>query len=143
MVRDLRNIMRVDAGWWVRITRGTRGYDQVVHSHCFADVKHGGSRAALAAARAWRNAKLVRLPQPKTGGKGSVRPGFGYVRRARVMRRVMVAPVWVAVIRLETRWSSTSRSIELWGSGEARLQCEEWLAKRRGELRRRAKHEGT
>ena len=60
--RDLRNVTRLDhvSSWWVRLQRGGEKINRR-----FRDRDHGGTRKALAAAQAWRDAEVARLgPTP-------------------------------------------------------------------------------
>lgn len=137
-----RNVTRMDYarthGWWVRVYRGV-GADKRCHSKHFSDGKHGGKRAALRAARAWRDRTLARLPASTLGNRGrAVPPGHGYVRRVLKMARVASHPVWVTWLRVEDgRCKSTSYSVELHGERAAQDMAERWLTRERKALRTR------
>src|SRR5581483_2950429 len=62
-----KGISRIDdpgrhgVGWYARVVFGG-----VTHSKYFADVPHGGTRAAFQKALAWRNAKEKEVGKPRT-----------------------------------------------------------------------------
>jgi hypothetical protein len=118
MAREM-NITRFEfgrtRGWWVRIRR--RG--KAVQSF-FSDGVHGGRAKALAKARRQRDAWLRTLPDPVDPLRK--RPSVRIYRDASSGR-----PVWRVYIRFPGGGiASTSRSIERYGSGEARRLCEVW-----------------
>lgn len=129
---------RNQKSWWVRLQRFDERGKRITHSKNFADLKLGGTAAALALAKRWRNTMLRKLPAKKLGA-GAVEPGHGYVRRiVRTQRRATKITCWIAWLRVEGRRNkSATRSIALWGDAEARRQCELWLARERRELRKR------
>jgi hypothetical protein len=136
-----RNISRMEygrtRGWWVRIYRGAGG-NKRCHSKLFSDTTNGGKRAALRAARAWRDLMLARLPEADKHSGRRVEPGHGYVRRTVRLRRVAAHPVYVAWLRIEyQRCKSTNYSVTLHGEGGAREMAERWLARERRALRAR------
>jgi hypothetical protein len=141
-VADLRNITRIDHArthaWWVRIYRTVEGHKGCT-SAMFSDGARGGKRKALKAALAWRDEMLqVLRPPSRRGSTKVVPPGYGYVQRAVLPRRVGSSDCYRAWIRVEGgRCKCTSRSIAVWGVRGAKLQCEEWLAGHRRELRSR------
>jgi hypothetical protein len=114
-----RNITRFEfgrtRGWWVRIRRRGRRVQAF-----YSDGKHGGRAAALAKARRRRNQWLRSLPPP-------IDP-----RRKKPSLRVYRDDssghaVWRVHIRFPGGGvASTSRSIALYGSREARRLCERW-----------------
>ena len=133
------NITRMDYGrtraWWVRFYRGPAG-GQRCTSKLFSDAVHGGKRKALAQARAWRDLTAGTVPA-KLRRRGEA-PGYGYVRRAELLRRVERCPAFVAWILLEGgRVASTNYSVTRWGELGAKRKCERWLAGHRRELRKR------
>lgn len=137
-----RNITRLDYGsthaWWVRFTRGSRGDGQTVVSRMFSDGVYGGNRKALGAAKKWRDRMSRKVPPPVKGGTPApVPPGYGYVRRTTIQRRVGTSDVWLAWIRLEDgRCASSTSSIERWGNAAARRRAEAYLARKRKQLGR-------
>jgi hypothetical protein len=118
MARE-KNVTRFEfgrtRGWWVRIRRRNRKVQAF-----FSDGKHGGRAAALAKARRQRDRWLRTLPPPidPRRKKASVRiyrdASSGY-------------PAWRVHIRFPGGGvASTSRSIRLYGSSEAKRLCERW-----------------
>ena len=103
----MRYIRRVDSGhhtWKVQIKRA----NAVWHKY-FTDTQYGGKRAALAAAKAWRDELLPRISGPQyevwkreqprptnTSGVGGVWRG---VRRSFKNGRVWEWPFWQAFWR--------------------------------------------
>jgi len=116
---SLRNITRFEfgrtQGWWVRIRRRGRQVQAF-----FSDGKHGGRKAALREARRQRDRWLRTLPEP-------IDP-----RRKKPSLRVYRDdssghPAWRVHIRFPGGGvASTSRSITLYGTREARRLCERW-----------------
>jgi hypothetical protein len=141
VTRKLRNITRLDHGrthgWWVRFQRALKpNGSRAVVSKCFSDGLLGGKRKALAAAMAWRDRTARKLPPPNPSRHDDFRPGYGYVKRYLLKRRVGYSWVWMAWVRLEgRRAASTSVSIERWGEREAKRRAEAYLARKRGALR--------
>ena len=135
-----RNITRLDndrsCGWWVRIYRTGRA-GKVCTSKLFSDGVNGGKRKALAAAMAWRDRALRKLRKPLRGGSpGLLDPGYGYVRRTEIVRRVESHPVWSAWIRIGgRRCKATSYSVTKWGERGAHDKAEQWLRRQRRALR--------
>lgn len=135
------NISRLDYGrthgWWVRFQRGEREGKRRVIQKSFSDRLYGGKRKALAAAIAWRDRAAPGLPA-KLRQRERVPPGYGYVKRTEVLRRVERHPVYVGWIRLDGgRCSSTTWSVTRWGELGAKQKCQRWLARHRRELRKR------
>lgn len=138
-----RNITRTDFGrthgWWVRIYRTDAAGHKGCTNQLFSDGVHGGKRKALKAALAWRDEILGLLPAKKVGGGAHVPPGYGYVKREVIKRRVGYAPVYRAWIRLEDgRPACTSRSIAVWGVTGARVECVKWIQEQRRGIRERS-----
>lgn len=136
---DLRNITRLDYerahGWWVRIYRTDGAGDKNCLSQMFSDGVHGGKRKALSKARAWRDEMLALLPAKKESGVRKP-PGYGYVKRVEIKRRVGYSLVYRAWVRLEGRRAAqTSYSVGVWGDQGARLRAQRWLARQQRELR--------
>lgn len=129
-----RNVTRLDYGrthaWWVRIYRTDDGTKRCI-SRSFSDGAHGGKRKALTAARKWRDAKLAQLRPVIRGGAVDTPIGYGYVRRAELIRRRTLSPVFVAWLKTHAGPKSTSRSIAVWGVAGAKRECEKWLARER------------
>ncbi len=142
-----RNISRMEyahtRGWWVRLYRTASG-QKSCHSKLFSDGKNGGKRAALRAARAWRDETIARLPKADKHSGRRVEPGHGYVRRAVRLRRVTAQPVYVAWLRIEYRGcKSTTYSVNVHGERGAREMAERWLARERRALRARLRQRGA
>jgi hypothetical protein len=138
-----RNISRLDYGrtaaWWVRFTRLDSAGAKRVVSKMFSDGVHGGKRKALVAATQWRDRMARKLrPPARGGGHEPVPPGYGYVKRIEVKRRVDWHPVYVAWVRVDGgRNRQTTCSVRLWGEMGAKRRCQRWLVKQRRELRAR------
>jgi len=137
---DRHGITRFEYGrtraWWVRIYRGAADKKKCI-SKLFSDRSYfGGKRGALDAAKRWRDKTLKTLPSAQ---RGNVKPGYGYLRRVEVKRRVDWWPMWTAWLCVGHRkWMSTRWSIEAWGDKEARERCKLWLKRKRKELGLRA-----
>ena len=130
-----KNITRFDYGkthgWWVRFQRSTEAGTKRVVSKMFSDAVHGGKAKALRAAIAWRNQTAATI---RPARRTRIRTGSGYVKRVLIARRVGIAPVYMAWIRLPNgRAASTSFSIEKWGAQEAKRRCQLYLARKRRE----------
>lgn len=134
------NITRCDYGhshgWFVRIYRTEDGATRC-HSKYFGDLAHGGTRRALKLAREWRDRMLPTLPPAQHGG--ARKPiGHGYVKRARLKRKVTWTECFVAWLRIEDgRAANTSYSIPEHGVLGARRLAQRWLARERRALRHR------
>jgi len=141
MTKREKNITRFDYrnthGWWVRFQRSTEGGEKRVTSKLFSDAICGGKRKALAAAILWRDRMVKRVPPPRRSPNSErVPPGYGYIKRVSLARRVGVSPVYLAWIRLhDGRAASTTYSIKKWGVKEAKRLSELYLARKRRELR--------
>jgi hypothetical protein len=136
----MRNITRLDYdrthGWWVRLYRTDAAGDKNCMSQMFSDGVHGGKRKALRRAIAWRDEMLALLPAPKKDSGSARPPGYGYVRRAEIKRRVGYSLVYRAWMRGEGgRAAQTTYSVAVWGDDGAKLRAQRWLVRKRRELR--------
>ena len=129
---ELRFITRYDYqgrhGWWVRIQRRlSKGAAPLVISRFFADDKHGGSDAGLAAAKEFRMAALSKAPAPRQARYAplGVRRGYGYLR---------------IIDGVVSGWYRDSRgkvhrkrlSVAKWTLAEAKQQSVTWLTDKTG-----------
>lgn len=136
------NVSRVDYprshGFLVRFQR-TQGGVKAITSKLFSDSTYG--KTARVKAIAWREAMAKTLRAPYVG-RSAYPPGYNYVKRMRVTNSVNGVRhsymAYVAFLRIEdgrhlmTRWS-----IEKWGASTARERCNDWVARKTGELERR------
>lgn len=128
---DRRHIIRLrppqTPAYVVRFVRAGRAI-----TRCFSFSVHGGARAALAAAIAYRDRAAKRIPP-------SARPrptpvGHGYVQRGTVKGH----PAWVGWCKLERgRAARSAARIDLWGDAGAERMARAWLRRTRAALRAR------
>ena len=103
-------------------------------SKLFSFAVHGGVRAALAAARAWRDDVLAgKVRQRRRGARKRARPGYGYVKRA-LVKGTDVFVAWL-VVDVRGRTASTTASVAAHGVAGARKACEAYLRRKRREYR--------
>lgn len=127
------NITRIDYGrgksWWVRICRTDAKGVKRVYSKSFADARYGSSRAAKAAAAAYRAELLQRLPDARKPRRTRA-PGDFYLIETFVENTsrgiVYGYPAIKAWLCLSAGPAMTSWSIETWGRAEAIARCRRW-----------------
>lgn len=101
-------------------------------SKLFSFAVHGGVRAALEAARDWRDDVLSgKQRQRKRGSRKRARPGYGYVKRG-VVKGSDVFVAWL-LVDAKGRTASTSASVATHGVAGARKACEAYLRRKRRE----------
>src|SRR5262245_62887098 len=107
--------------------QGTRGWiarPPLSRSKLFSFDSHGGVRAALAAARAWRDDVLAmnsRAAARRRGPRKRAVPGYGYVKR----RLVKGVDSFVAWLLLDNRGNVASTSASIAAHGVAGARSEE------------------
>lgn len=110
-------------GWWVRVQRRVvRGDKPLVTSQFFADGLHGGRRAALEAAKIFRDAAIKVAPAPKLlqHQPPGVKNGYGYVT---------ADPTHVKAWYRDTRGKvhRAKYSIRKWSFDDAKKKADSWL----------------
>lgn len=99
----------------------------------FSFTTHGGVRAALKAAQAWRDGVLAANARAarKRGPRQRALPGYGYVTR----RASKGGDTFVAWLLLDDRGAiaSTSASVAVHGAAEAERICQSYLRRKRRE----------
>ena len=146
----MRNITCHEYGrgrfWQVRIKRiHSAGVDKT-HSKAFSYLAYGGKAKALKAAKAWRDAMLLRLPPPASRGhKRRLELGAKRLYRATTTYydrkgQWWQSPAWHGFIRVEEgKHKLTKWSIDKWGDSEAKKRCQAWLDNKSRELQERMK----
>jgi hypothetical protein len=116
--------------------QGTRGWiarPPLSRTKLFSFNSHGGVRASLAAAQAWRDAVLASNARAarRRGPRKRMLPGYGYVRRGTVNGR----DVFVAWLLLDAKGAvaATSFSVTVHGVAGAEQQCKQYLRRKRRE----------
>ncbi len=116
--------------------QGTRGWiarPPFSKTKLFSFHMHGGVRAALAAAQAWRDGVLAAQARQarRRGPRKRALPGYGYVKRGLVKG----ADVFVAWLLLDERGrtASTTAAVSTHGVAGAREACEAYLRRKRRE----------
>jgi hypothetical protein len=116
--------------------QGTRGWiarPPLSRTKLFSFNSHGGVRASLAAAQAWRDAVLAANARAarRRGPRKRALPGYGYVAR-RVVKGV---DSFVAWLLLDSRGTvaSTSAAVAVHGVAGAEQVCKQYLRRKRRE----------
>jgi len=119
-------------GYWVRIQRVvTKGQPPLVVSQFFSDQACEGRRAALAAAKVFRDAAFTTAPprrQEQHQPEG-VRNGYGYVKMGLVGGR-RFAQGWYRDSRGKVHRSKVS--VDKWTAEGAKARVDAWLQRKLG-----------
>ena len=114
-------------------TRGWIARPPLSPTKLFSFAMHGGVRASLKAAQAWRDGVLASNARKasKRGARQRALPGYGYVTR----RPIKGSDMFVAWLLLDDRGAiaSTSASVAVHGAAEAERLCKSYLRRKRRE----------
>lgn len=114
-------------------TRGWIARPPFSKTKLFSFHAHGGVRAALAAAQAWRDGVLAANARAarRRGPRKRALPGYGYVARKVINGR----DVFVAWLLLDARGAiaSTSAAVSVHGVAGAEWECKQYLRRKRRE----------